>query len=152
VNLRTVRCHILGGVLTLLGTQVQGQSLLMARTTHPFEKAMAILQQTLVEYGYQVAHVQRCDGGLADFGYKSDYYRVVFFGKLGEVRRLTDQYPEIVPYLPLKLLLFAEQDETVLVALNPQELTAYFKAHELQVQLRRWESDIRAILAELVTD
>ena len=136
----------------MLATQVQGQHMLMVRTSHPFEKAMAILQQTLIEYGYQVAHVQRCDGGMADFGYESDFYRVVFFGKLEEVRRLTENYPAIVPYLPLKLLVFAEQDETLLVALNPQELTPYFEGRELRTQFRRWESDIRAIMAELASD
>ena len=110
---------------------------------------MGVLLQTLEEYGYAVAHVQRCDGGMADFGYKSDLYRVVFFGKIDEVRYLSDKYPQVIPYLPLKILLFAEKDETVLVALNPLELAKWFAAEELHSQMQRWHSDIRAILLEM---
>ena len=140
-------------ILLLVGcaflAPAQAENTLMMRTDYPFERAIGILQQTLGEYGYQVAHVQRCDGGMSDFGYKSDFYRVVFFGKIEEVRRLSAKYPELVPYLPLKILLFAEKDETVLVALNPLELANYFDSRELQVQFQRWHSDVRAIFAEL---
>jgi hypothetical protein len=111
------------------------ETTLLTRTAYPFERAMGILQQTLAEYGYQVAHVQRCDGGMADFGYKSDLYRVVFFGKIDDVRQLSARYPE--------------QQETVMVALNPLELANYFEGRELQVQFQRWHSDLRAIFAEL---
>jgi uncharacterized protein (DUF302 family) len=136
-------------LLSGAASSVHAEETLMMRTDFPFERTMGILNQTIAEYGYQVAHVQRCDGGMADFGYKSDFYRVVFFGKVEEVRDLSDRYPELVPYLPLKILLFAEGDETVLVALNPLELARYFESRELQVQFRRWNSDIRAIFAEL---
>jgi uncharacterized protein (DUF302 family) len=136
-------------VLGLLAGQGRAQETLMVRTAQPFEATMGVLQQTLAEYGYAVAHVQRCDGGMADFGYKSDFYRVVFFGKLGEVRDLSARHPELIPYLPLKILLFAEQDETVLVALNPLALAERYDARELQVQFLRWHSDISAILQEV---
>jgi uncharacterized protein (DUF302 family) len=140
---------LLAAGLLLLGGAVTAQSTLMARTDMKFERAIGVLQQTLEEYGYKVAHVQRCDGGMADFGYKSDFYRVVFFGKVEEVRRLSRKHPELVPYLPLKILLFAEKDETVLVVLNPLDLARRFEAEELKVQFQRWHSDIRAILDEV---
>ncbi len=143
-------------VLVFLGcwsavTQVSAGHTLMVRTAHSFETAMGILQQTLEEYGYSVAHVQRCDGGMADFGYKSDFYRVVFFGKIDEVRDLSDKYPELIPYLPLKILLFAEKDETVLVALNPLELAELFEPGDLRIQFKRWHSDVTSILQEVRT-
>lgn len=132
-----------------LAGSASAQNLLMVRTPQPFEATMNVLQQTLAEYGYAVGHVQRCDGGMADFGYKSDLYRVVFFGKLAEVRELSAKYPELIPYLPLKILLFAERDQTVLVALNPLELARRYEARQLQVQFLRWHSDLRAILQEV---
>ena len=135
--------------MLLCAARVSAQQTLMVRTSHSFESAMGILQQTLEEYGYAVAHVQRCDGGMAEFNYKSDFYRVVFFGKFDEVRRLSDKHPELIPYLPLKILLFAEKDETVLVALNPLELAKLFQRGDLQVQFKRWYSDIRSILQEI---
>jgi uncharacterized protein (DUF302 family) len=140
---------LVGVGFLLCALQVNAQQTLMVRTSHSFETAMGILQQTLEEYGYSVAHVQRCDGGMAEFDYKSDFYRVVFFGKIDEVRRLSDKHPELIPYLPLKILLFAEKDETVLVALNPLELAKLYERGDLQVQFQRWHSDIRSILQEI---
>ncbi len=137
----------LGAVL--IAGQAAAQPTLTARTALKFEQAMGALTQTLGEYGYAVAHVQRCDGGMSDFGYKSDFYRVVFFGKIDEVRSLSKKHPELVPYLPLKMLLFAEKDETVLVVLNPLDLVRHFESDELRVQFQRWHSDIRAILNEM---
>ena len=135
--------------LALFSGALNAQPTLMARTGMKFEDAMDVLTQTLGEYGYTVAHVQRCDGGMADFGYKSDFYRVVFFGKIDEVRRLSQEHPELVPFLPLKMLLFAEKDETVFVILNPLDLARHFESEELQVQFQRWHSDIRSILGEM---
>lgn len=125
------------------------QPMLTARTSMKFEDAIDVMQQTLAEYGYKVAHVQRCDGGMADFGYKSDFYRVVFFGKVDEVRKISAEHPELVPYLPLKMLMFAEKDETVMVILNPMELGRQVESDELKIQFQRWHSDIRAILNEV---
>lgn len=140
---------LFGSVLLLCMSDAIARHTLMVRTAHSFETAMGILRQTLEEYGYAVAHVQRCDGGMAEFGYKSDFYRVVFFGKIDEVRVLSDRHPELIPYLPLKILVFAEDDETVLVALNPLELAEFFERGDLQVQFKRWHSDISSILQEV---
>lgn len=125
------------------------QTTLMARTSMPFDEAMLRVQELLNEYGYKVAHIQKCDGGMAQFGYHSDKYQLVFFGKLEEVRRISHQYPQMIPFLPLKLAVFAEHKETVVVALNPLELGRYIPDSKLQVQLARWHSDLRSLLAEL---
>jgi uncharacterized protein (DUF302 family) len=106
-------------------------------------------KQTIAEYGYTVAHVQKCDGGMAEFGYHSDKYQLLFFGKLDEVRRLSHEYPELIPFLPIKMAVFAEHDETVIVVLDPLELGRYITDAKLQVQLARWRSDLRAMLQEL---
>ena len=127
------------------------QRTLMVRTALDFERALGAVQQTLEEYGYSVAHIQRCDGGMSDFGYETDFYRVVFFGKVEEVRALSDRHPELAPFLPLKVLVAAERDESVLIALNPLALSAYFPDEDLAVQFARWYSDITAILEELRT-
>jgi len=110
---------------------------------------MEEVQSLLQEYGYAVAHTQRCDGGLTDFGYKTDFYRVIFFGKIDEVRAISEKQPELVPFVPLKILVFAESGETVIVSLDPHTLSRHFENPELQTQLSRWRSDIISILDEL---
>lgn len=135
--------------LLLAGQAQAEQTTLMARVKLPFEQVLELVKQEVADYGYTVAHIQKCDGGLAQFGYHTDKYQVVFFGKLEEVRRVSHTHPEMIPFLPLKLAVFAERDETVVVALDPLELGRYINDSHLQLQLARWNSDIRAMLAEL---
>ena len=135
--------------LLVFSSFIYADNVLMARIHMPFEYAMDEVQTLLQEYEYSVAHTQRCDGGLTDFGYKSDYYRVIFFGKIDEVRQLSEKYPEIVPFLPQKLLLFAEKDETLLVAFNPETLINYFDDEALQIQLKRWRNDLVSLFDEM---
>jgi len=143
------RMHVLLGLLLLFSGLAQAEGLLMVRSTMPFPEAMEVLKKSVAEHGYKVAHVQACEGGMEQFGYKSDFYRVVFFGKLDEVRRITEKYPDMIPFVPLKIAIFAENDETVLVSLDPMSLAAHAVRPELQVQLQRWQGDIMSILREL---
>ncbi len=126
------------------------QTLLMARVDMKATDTMEILKETIREYGYEVAHVQRCDGGMAEFDYKTDFYRVVFFGKYQEVRGILRHYPEMAPFVPLKIAVIAEEDQTVLAALDPKALGHLF-GHDpvLQVQFARWHNDIHSMMEEL---
>ncbi len=133
----------------LASLQANAGGLLMARSAEQAEVSMSVLQDALKSYGYTIAHVQKCDGGMEEFDYKTDYYRVVFFGKIEEVRPIIDKHPEMAAYLPLKITVFAENQESVLVALDPLQLTTFFNDAELSVQFVRWHNDLRAILDEV---
>jgi len=133
----------------LISMQVNARTLLMARSGEQAEVAMAVLQDALKSYGYTIAHVQKCDGGMEEFDYHTDYYRVVFFGKIGEVRPIIDKHPEMAAYLPLKITVFAENEESVLVAVDPLQLSAFFNDADLSIQFARWHNDLRAILDEV---
>ena len=137
----------LSGSLTVVSARED--NLLMVRTEQPFDIAMEKIQGLIEEYGYSIAHIQRCDGGLNDFDYETDYYRVIFFGKYEEVKALSVGYPELIPFLPLKYLVFAENDETVIVSLNPDTLADYFDNPEIKHQLQRWNNDINEMFSEM---
>lgn len=125
------------------------ESLLMMRSSESFPETMLAVQKTLGEYGYTVSRVQRVDIGLTASGFETDRYRIVFFGKPEEIRHLSGEHPELIPYLPLKMTIFAEQDETLLVALDPTALDDIV-ADEAFAQLTiRWKNDIIAIMDEL---
>ena len=138
-------------LVLLLAFPVQAeQTLVMARSSAKAAQVMEVLRETLPEYGYSVAHVQRCDGGMAEFDYKTDFYRVVLFGKVEEVRRILARHPEMSPYLPLKIAVIAENNETLLAAMDPRALSPMFPDDpELQLQFSRWHSDIQAMLDEM---
>jgi uncharacterized protein (DUF302 family) len=96
-------------LVLLLSPVLAAEELFMVRSQLSFPEAMTVLQQAIRENGYQVSRVQRIDIGLTRSGYKTDKYRVVFFGKLQEIRRISDQYPELIAYLPLKIAIFAQK-------------------------------------------
>jgi len=76
----------------------------------------------------------------------------IFFGKLEEVRGILDAYPEMAPFLPLKIAVIAEKDETLITVLDPRALgSLYGGAPALRVQFARWYNDLRAMLEELRT-
>jgi uncharacterized protein (DUF302 family) len=134
----------------LLVCSVAGATdLYMARTRLSFPEAMATLQQTITDRGYTVSRVQRVDIGLTASGFQTDKYRVVFFGKLDEVRDVIQQYPELIPYLPLKIAIFAENDETLLLASSFEHLRPFYKSPELRSRFDHWEADIRRILEDV---
>jgi uncharacterized protein (DUF302 family) len=142
--------NALRGLMLLLSAlcavAVQAEDMLMVRSRAQFEESMAALQQAIAAQGYTLSRVQRVDIGLSEFGYKTDKYRVVFFGKPEEIRSLSARYPELIPYLPLEIAIFAEGDETLLITANPLDLAAAYANTELEKVFARWEKDLRTIL------
>ncbi|MCU7941039.1 MAG: DUF302 domain-containing protein [gamma proteobacterium symbiont of Bathyaustriella thionipta] len=94
--------------------------LIMGRSYEAFPETMTALQEEIKNAGYTVSIVQRVDIGLTGMGFKTDKYRVVFFGKPEEIKSLPRQYPKLAPYLPLAITIFAEDQETILAAMSPQ--------------------------------
>lgn len=147
---RLLRRSVAVWLLLLLVPMAQaGENLLMARSTLGFPEAMLALQESIGAHGYTLARVQRVDIGLTAAGFETDKYRIVFYGKTDEVQRLTRERPELIPFLPLNFSIFAEGEQTLVVAMNPVYLEPHCEDPEFHTLLRRWESDVRSILADL---
>jgi uncharacterized protein (DUF302 family) len=123
--------------------------LLMIRVKQPFPEAMSVLQQSIADQGYTLIRVQRVDVGLTKSGYKTAEYRIVFFGKADEIDRLSNKYPELIPFLPLKLAIFAEGNDSIVVGANPRVLEDFYPDKHLRPQFRKWERDFHKILDRL---
>lgn len=139
---------IAAGGLLLFAQMAAADNMMMARTTQTFPEAMAELQNLIRSKGYVVSRVQRVDIGLTQFGYKTDKYRVVFYGKPDEIRQLSQRYPELTAYLPLKISIFAEDRDTILVTTNPQHLNKAGN-DELARIINRWEADLVDIFRKM---
>ncbi len=135
-------------LLWLLATPALAEDLLMARIPMTFPEAMLKLQNVLKQHGQTLSRVQRVDIGLTSKGYKTDKYRVVFFGRLAEIREVADKYPKLIPYVPHKIAIFAEEDETLIVAANPERLFPE-KDPALQHFVRQWKQDLEAIFHDM---
>lgn len=126
------------------------EDIIMVRSRQPFPETMNALQNAILDHGNVVSRVQRVDIGLTKAGYKTDKYRIVFYGKHDELKKITDEHPELMAHLPLKISIFSEGDETLLVALNPEFLKGAFSSPEMDIVYRRWENDLRSILDQVV--
>ena len=135
--------------LLQLPSLAHAEKIIMTRSVLAFPEAMLALQESIRAHGYTVSRVQRIDIGLTGMGYKTDKYRVVFAGKLEEIRQLTDKAPELTAYLPPKISIFAEGDQTVLVTLNPQ-LYAEIAGDAIDpIIFTHWESDLCSIFRDV---
>lgn len=136
------------GLLLLPGLPAIAEELLMARVPMTFPEAMLKLQSTLKKYNHTLSRVQRVDIGLTAKGYKTDKYRIVFYGQADEIRQLADEHPQLIPYLPHKIAIFAEDEETMLVAVNPEML---FQADDpdLQATMKKWHEDLQLIFKDM---
>jgi uncharacterized protein (DUF302 family) len=125
--------------------------LLMVRTTLTFPEAMLALQESIRDHGYTVSRVQRVDIGLTGMGYKTDKYRIVFAGKYEEIREISDKVPELVAYLPPKISIFAEGEQTILVTAHPSLYAGIAGDRVDPVIFERWESDLMSIMHDVRT-
>lgn len=141
------------GILALfMTTTAVADSLLMTRMDKAFPEAMAILQTAISSRGYKITRLQQVNENLERRDFKSDMYRVVYFGKLEEVRQITAARPELIPFLPLNITIFAEGEQTILVASHPQVLRQFFPDPALRPVFDRWGKDIEAIMDETRVD
>jgi uncharacterized protein (DUF302 family) len=140
---------LLGLLVLPCGFPASAEEILMARSRQPFPEAMLALQESIRDHGYTVSRVQRVDIGLTGMGYQTDKYRIVFMGKIGEIREIVQKAPRMIPYLPLKISIFAEDGQTILVTANPELYAAIAGAAVDPVIFERWESDLRSIFHDV---
>ncbi len=133
----------------LLSLPAQAADLLMVRSHQRFPEAMLTLQTSIREHGYRITRVQRIDVGLTGMGYKTDKYRVVFVGKPDEIHYLVNKYPVLAAYLPPKISIFAEGDNTVLITVNPRIYADMIDDRKDKILFRRWESDVYSVFDDI---
>lgn len=148
MNNRYLRVAVIA-LLLQLSQLARAEEMIMTRSVLPFPEAMLALQESIAAHGYTVSRVQRIDIGLTGMGYKTDKYRVVFAGKIDEIRMLKEKSPLMAPYLPPKVSIFAEGEQTVLATINPKLYADIAGDAVDPVIFDRWESDLRSIFHDV---
>jgi uncharacterized protein (DUF302 family) len=126
--------------------------MIMVRSSEAFPETMSTLQQAISDRGYSLSRVQRVDVGLTAKGYATDKYRVVFFGKGEQIKQLAAEHPQLVPYLPLKIAIYAEDNNTILISANPASFNDMFDIPKLKPVFNQWQRDIIDILNSVQSD
>ena len=146
---RQLASIILVCLLLSLTRLALAEEIVITRSVLAFPEAMLALQESIRAHGYTVSRVQRIDIGLTGMGYKTDKYRIVFAGKIDEIREMTEKAPQLTAYLPPKISIFAEGDQTVLVTINPR-LYADIAGDGIDpIIFAHWESDLRSIFRDV---
>jgi len=144
-----VRKQLIGLSLICFTAPIFASDVMMVRTLQDFPEAMLSMQVSIKEHGYEITRVQRIDIGLTGMGYKTDKYRVVFAGKPHEIQYLINKYPVFAAYLPPKISIFAEGDETIVVTVNPDVYAEMIDDEKDKIIFKRWQSDIYSIFDDI---
>lgn len=137
--------RLLGLILLLaIALPVKAEQLMMVRVKQSFPETMLKFQEVIKEHGYTLSRVQRVDIGLTNMGYQTDKYRIVFFGKLEQNRWIVEKHPELIPYLPIKVAIYAEEQDTLMVAPN-LEVLINVEDPQLKKIVSEWQRDIRSM-------
>jgi uncharacterized protein (DUF302 family) len=143
---------LLGCLFLVLALPVYANELMMVKIYQDFPETMSSLQAVIKKHGYQVSRVQRVDVGLEAMGYKTDRYRIVFFGKLDEINAITSKYPNMFAYLPLSIALIAENGTTNLASVNPEIYFEDVEDVQSKVLLTNWSKDIALIFEDVIKE
>lgn len=127
---------------------VSAEEFAITRVNTDFANAWQALKEGVGEYQYKTAYLQRCDFALTQRNYKSDRYRILFFGQYEEMEYLSRKYPQIVPYLPLKVVVMEEGGSALLMN-NPITMLISSVAPEDAHIIERWHTDLQAIFASI---
>ena len=144
-NSRTTLVRLLF-VCLIFPVSAVADDLIMRRIAMTFPEAMNALQTSIAQEGYTVSRVQRVDIGLTSSGYNTAEYRIVFFMREDVVHDIAKKYPELIAFLPLKITIFAEGNETILVTLNPTKLDEFFPDIKMGKTFSEWSDDINRIV------
>lgn len=139
---------LLSGCASTSSPAKSEEALIMMRSAKPFNATLEQLTTAINFNEYKISRIQRVDVGLTKSGYKTKQYRVVFYAKPSELDKLVGKHPNLIPYVPLKIVIFAEGDNTILLALNPNELRKLVPEKDLYPYYKEWETDVRNILME----
>lgn len=136
--------NFLTALILLLVTlsAARADDLIMRRIPVDFPETMTTMQSSIIKQGYRVSRVQRVDIGLTSSGYDTAEYRLVFFIRPDQLDMIEKQHPDLIPFVPLKITIFAEGSETILVTLNPLKLNEFFPDAGLGDLFAQWEKDI----------
>ncbi len=125
------------------------EELLIERVNAKFSYAWSALDKTIIAYHYKPSYLQRCDFALNERHYKSDKYRILFFGKYDEMKKMSKKYPEIVPFFPLRITVMEEGVHTLMITTPPITLLPLVQTNEDRMIIFRWQEDIKSILKQV---
>ena len=121
---------------------------LLKKINANFNQTWYSLYNQVKKSGYQTTYLQRCDFALKQRKYESNKYRILFFGKYENMEYLSKKYPKIVPFLPLKVVVIEEKNQTLLLANMPNILLEIVRGGDVHI-INKWQKDMEDIFTKI---
>ncbi|MCF6281622.1 MAG: hypothetical protein L3J28_05295 [Candidatus Polarisedimenticolaceae bacterium] len=137
-------------VLLMFTASVSAGNLIMVRTVLPFESAVETLKVAIAEAGYTVLDDSLVDISLVSASFSTPKYKAIMLESRVGTAELLDRHPMLASFLPLRITIFAEDESSVLVSLNPVYLENYYPDEELAGFFWQWNRDIQQILSSVM--
>ncbi len=135
-------------ILLICSSTTRGHehNILVERIDLPFTQTLLAVKTTIVELGYQIAKVQRVDKAMNKVDYATDKYRIIHFGQATQNAGLLTKCPALIAWLPLRITLAAEREQTLLITLNPLILEQFCGP---EIQFQKWKNDLDLLVNKL---
>lgn len=124
---------------------IADETFFTAHCKTPFPESMSYLQELIIKQGYTISRVQHVDKGLKARGYDTGLYRVVFFGKKDEIHIIQNNYPALIPYIPLNITIFEDGIYTGISSINPISISELYRSKRIKSLTKSWQKDIYEI-------
>ena len=136
------------GFISLFSTPVGAQDLFLT-VSKPSQYLAALndLSIAIANQDYTLIKIQPVDSGLRQKSYEVGNYKVLFFGNNEQVNKLLSISPEASVILPLKIILYQNNDSVIASAPNLQMWKGVF-GDALDAMIDQWQDDIAKILKE----
>jgi len=144
-----VRAFLLTFLLFTTSAFSASDDLLIERVNAKFSYTWLALNKSIKAHNYKSAYLQRCDFALNERHYKSDKYRILFYGKYDEMKAMGKKYPALTPYLPLKVTVMEEGKHTLVMATPPLTLLSMVDTNDDRMTILRWNEDMKSILNQV---
>lgn len=131
---------------------IANDTLLSKQISANFNQTWYSLYAEVKSLGYTTTYLQKCDFALKQRHYESDKYRILFFGEYENMHYLSNKYPMIIPYLPLKMVVVEDNNNdkksTKLVASPPNILLEIVDEKDGKI-IKKWQKDMLKIMQNI---
>ena len=145
MKLNIIKPIVISMLFIVCQQSIASKTFFTARCKAPFPESMSSLQEFIIKQGYVISRVQHVDKGLKARGYDTGLYRVIFFGKKDEIHAIQNNYPALIPYIPLNITIFEDGTYTGISSIDPISISKLYQSNKIKSITKLWHNDVADI-------
>jgi len=138
-----------GLFLLTLKPACANDELVTKNSVQEFGSALSAVQMALEENGFKVQFVQSIDIGLANAGYRSDKYRIVFFMPEHGVKAVLVKRADLAELFPLKVTVYRDNGKVYMLRAQSASQLDNSVPDEVRASFRTWDRQVNQVIKGL---